>query len=164
MNTVAQTGRGSQETHAAPLPLKPNRSPRIAEGTFSATPTAGHYSSLHDAETVFYSYFQPGANRPCYSVYVTDGVITSCSCRDKSQTHWGQHDYWCKHMNALEQHLRRLSEPRPRAEWVRGVCPQCGDDVVSNAYYVGGRGYVVVQECWDSLGMEPGCTYREVVG
>ena len=53
---------------------------------------------------------------------------------------------------------------RPDVQWVNGTCPCCGEDTVSNAYYVGGRAgqYILVQECWASLG-EPAqrtCDYR----
>lgn len=41
---------------------------------------------------------------------------------------------------------------QPKAEWVRGTCPVCFSPVVSNCYYVGGRGYLVVWECWNALG------------
>lgn len=53
------------------------------------------------------------------------------------------------------------AEPKP--EWVRGECPQCGQPVVSNCYYVGGRGYLITHECWASLGEKPTCTYRKVL-
>jgi hypothetical protein len=52
---------------------------------------------------------------------------------------------------------------RPDAEWVRGKCPVCGDDLVSNLYYIGGQGYLVRWECWSSLGEEPSCEYRRVL-
>ncbi len=52
---------------------------------------------------------------------------------------------------------------QPRPEWVRGECPQCGDALVSNCYYVGGRGYLICWECWSSLGEKPSCTYRKVL-
>ena len=52
---------------------------------------------------------------------------------------------------------------QPKPEWVRGVCPQCGEPVVSNSYYIGGRGYLIVFECWQSLGETPACTYRKVI-
>ena len=52
---------------------------------------------------------------------------------------------------------------RPRPEWVRGVCPKCGDDLVANSFYVGGRGYLVVHECWSSLGETKTCDYRKVL-
>lgn len=51
---------------------------------------------------------------------------------------------------------------RPDPAWVRGECPVCGEEVVSNAYYVGGRGYLIVRECWASLGEEVTCDYRRV--
>ena len=51
----------------------------------------------------------------------------------------------------------------PRPEWVRGTCPQCGDKLVANAYYVGGRGYIVCWECWSSLGENPSCQYRRII-
>jgi hypothetical protein len=52
---------------------------------------------------------------------------------------------------------------RPRPEWVRGQCPQCGDSLVSNCYYVGGLGYLICWECWSSLSGSPSCTYRKVL-
>ena len=52
---------------------------------------------------------------------------------------------------------------RPRPEWVRGICPQCGDQLVANAYYVGGKGYLCLHECWSSLGENPTCAYRKVI-
>ena len=52
---------------------------------------------------------------------------------------------------------------RPRPEWVRGVCPQCGEEIVSTAYYVGSRGYLILHECWASLGDNPSCGYRKVI-
>ena len=52
---------------------------------------------------------------------------------------------------------------QPRPEWVRGTCPACGSPVVSNCYYVGGKGYKVLHECWQSLGEHPTCTYRKVL-
>ena len=52
---------------------------------------------------------------------------------------------------------------KPAAEWVRGTCPECGDALVSNCYYVGGRGYIICWECWSSLKAHPGCSYRKVI-
>jgi hypothetical protein len=52
---------------------------------------------------------------------------------------------------------------RPDPEWVRGKCPVCGDDLVSNLYYVGGKGYLVRWECWASLGESPKCEYSRVL-
>jgi hypothetical protein len=53
--------------------------------------------------------------------------------------------------------------PGPAPEWVRGKCPECGDHLVSNCYYVGGRGYIICWECWASLGERPTCNYRKVI-
>ena len=52
---------------------------------------------------------------------------------------------------------------RPRPEWVRGVCPMCGDEIVANCYYVAGHKYLIVHECWASLGEVPTCGYRRVI-
>lgn len=52
---------------------------------------------------------------------------------------------------------------RPDPQWVRGKCPCCGDDVVSNLYYIGGRGYLLRWECWSSLGENPTCGYFKVI-
>ncbi|HVK01963.1 MAG TPA: hypothetical protein VM490_00665 [Armatimonadaceae bacterium] len=43
------------------------------------------------------------------------------------------------------------SDGRPDPQWVRGRCPECGDDLVSNMYYVGGKGYIIRWECWSRL-------------
>lgn len=51
-------------------------------------------------------------------------------------------------------------QERPDTDWVRATCPSCGSEIVSNAYYVGGRGYVIIWECWESLGEAPTCDYR----
>ena len=67
--------------------------------------------------------------------------------------------------------LPRRGEGRPDPQWVRGRCPECGDDLVSNLYYIGGKGYLLVWECWGSLGAdgedrgahEGRCRYRRVL-
>lgn len=67
----------------------------------------------------------------------------------------------------MEEEL--VSEPvkktgdRPDPEWVKGVCPLCGDDVVHNLYWIGGKGYLNRAECWSSLGSEPKCNYYKVL-
>lgn len=68
--------------------------------------------------------------------------------------------------NAAVESVRQVYDgttSRPNPEWVRGVCPLCGEPVVSNCYYVGGRGYVVLYECWASLCEPPICAYRKVI-
>jgi hypothetical protein len=64
---------------------------------------------------------------------------------------------------ARNQVTKEIPAGRPDPEWVRGRCPMCGEDVVSNCYYVGGKGYIIVWECWSSLGEEPTCEYRRVL-
>ncbi len=68
--------------------------------------------------------------------------------------------------NAAVESVRQAydgTSDRPRPEWVRGVCPACGETLVSNCYYVGGKGYLCLHECWASLGANPTCTYRKVL-
>ena len=68
--------------------------------------------------------------------------------------------------NAAVESVRQAydgTSDRPRPEWVRGTCPQCGDELVANAYYVGGKGYLCLHECWSSLGENPSCAYRKVL-
>lgn len=68
--------------------------------------------------------------------------------------------------NAAVESVRQAydgTSGRPRPEWVRGTCPQCGDELVANCYYVGGRGYLITRECWSSLGENPSCAYRKVL-
>jgi hypothetical protein len=52
---------------------------------------------------------------------------------------------------------------RPDQEWVRGRCPLCDEVTVSNAYWVEGRGYILVWECWGSMADPPTCDYRRVL-
>jgi transcription elongation factor Elf1 len=54
-------------------------------------------------------------------------------------------------------------QKRPNPDWIRGVCPRCGEELVSNCYYVKGRGYLVVWECWSSRTEDPACDYRRVL-
>ncbi len=68
--------------------------------------------------------------------------------------------------NAAVESVRQAydgTSDRPKPEWVRGVCPQCGEPVVSNCYYVGGKGYLITNECWASLMENPTCSYRKVL-
>lgn len=68
--------------------------------------------------------------------------------------------------NAAVESVRQCYDgttDRPRPEWVRGTCPQCGSEIVSNCYYVGGRGFLVMHECWESLKNNPTCAYRKVL-
>lgn len=67
-----------------------------------------------------------------------------------------------------ERRARDETLIRPRPEWVVGVCPLCGSDVIHACYYIsgtenGGSGYILVQECWERLGTAPTCTYRKVL-
>ncbi|HEU4754685.1 MAG TPA: hypothetical protein VFU47_16375 [Armatimonadota bacterium] len=48
-------------------------------------------------------------------------------------------------------------------DWLRGTCPRCGEAVISNCYYVEGRGYLVIWECAASLVEQPACSYRRVL-
>ncbi len=66
-------------------------------------------------------------------------------------------------VETVRQAFDGAPDEQPRPEWVRGLCPCCGAPVVSNAYYVGGKGYLVVFECWESLRGTSGCTYRKVL-
>ena len=64
-------------------------------------------------------------------------------------------------MGTRREQSARREQPDP--EWVRGVCPRCGSELVSKCYYVSGRVYLVVWECWASTGVEPACDYRRVL-
>ena len=70
-------------------------------------------------------------------------------------------------VESIRESVRQASDGKagaaPNPAWVRGACPLCGSPVVSNAYYVGGRGYKLRFECWESLRPAPGCTYRKVL-
>src|SRR5215218_57244 len=59
-------------------------------------------------------------------------------------------------------HRHALGE-RPDPQWVRGRCPECGDDLVSNLYYIGGKGYLLVWQCWSALSDSPACRYQKVL-
>lgn len=67
-------------------------------------------------------------------------------------------------MTILDCRERALGLPDvPDPKWVRGECPQCGQALVSNMYYIGNRGYLVTWDCWASLGDKPTCNYRKVL-
>lgn len=55
------------------------------------------------------------------------------------------------------------TDQRPPQEKVRGKCPVCGEDLVSNSYYVEGEGYLIQWECWASLKEKPTCDYRRIL-
>lgn len=59
---------------------------------------------------------------------------------------------------------RHAAGERPDAQSVRGRCPECGDDLVSNLYYIPGEGYLIIWACWSSLveGEAP-CRYTKVL-
>jgi hypothetical protein len=59
--------------------------------------------------------------------------------------------------------IELTAEGRPDPQWVRGRCPECGDDLVSILEYTGGKGYLLVWECWGSRGENPCCHYRRVL-
>ena len=52
---------------------------------------------------------------------------------------------------------------RPEARDVRGRCEVCGEELVSNFYYVAEHGYVIAWQCWNSLVEAPSCGYRRVI-
>jgi hypothetical protein len=56
-----------------------------------------------------------------------------------------------------------LETGRPDPQWIRGTCPECGEVLVSNLYYIGGKGYILVWQCWASLGEKPTCSYQKVL-
>ena len=64
-------------------------------------------------------------------------------------------------VQSVRQAYDSPADGKPKPEWVR--CPQCGDQIISNCYYVGGRGYLCIWERWASLGIEPICSYRKVL-
>ena len=59
--------------------------------------------------------------------------------------------------------VRHAEGERPDPQSVRGRCPECGDDLVSNLYYIAGEGYLIRWECWSSLSEEPACRYQKVL-
>lgn len=67
--------------------------------------------------------------------------------------------------NQATEHDRAIEAgtDRPDAAWVKGICPECREPLVSNSYYVGGSGYKQILECWASLGASPTCTYRQTI-
>lgn len=57
----------------------------------------------------------------------------------------------------------RLPDGRPDPEWIRGTCPKCGDDLVSNLYYVAGKGYLIKWRCWGNESNPPTCDYSKTL-
>jgi hypothetical protein len=52
---------------------------------------------------------------------------------------------------------------RPDPAWVRGRCPECGDELVSHLYYKRNEGYVIQWECWASRYEPPTCDYKKAL-
>lgn len=52
---------------------------------------------------------------------------------------------------------------KPDENDVRAVCPCCGGQVVSGAYYVEGLGYIIRWTCWEAQGPAPTCQYSRVL-
>ena len=49
-------------------------------------------------------------------------------------------------------------------EWVRGNCEACETGVlVSNLYYIAGKGFLMVWECTNRLTDPPTCDHRRVL-
>jgi len=60
--------------------------------------------------------------------------------------------------------VRHPAGERPDPQSVRGRCPECGDDLVSNLYYIPGEGYLIKWQCWGSLAeAEALCRYSKVL-
>lgn len=55
-----------------------------------------------------------------------------------------------------------IAPPGPPALKRRGRCPECGAYLLSELYYIGGAGYLLVWECEMSQGIEADCNYRRV--
>ena len=66
-------------------------------------------------------------------------------------------------LEAVRVNAPRDPADRPDPEWVRGTCPKCGDSLISNCYYAGGRGYIIYWQCWAALTQFPTCDYRRAV-
>lgn len=59
--------------------------------------------------------------------------------------------------------VRKAPASQPDPALVRGRCPSCGDPLVSQLYYVRGKGYLIRWECWRSQGDSPSCDYQVVL-
>jgi hypothetical protein len=55
--------------------------------------------------------------------------------------------------------------PSPDPALIRGRCPSCGRDVVSELIYTQGRGYFIQWRCvgYDPAAEEPLCRWRRVL-
>lgn len=58
---------------------------------------------------------------------------------------------------------KQQQAPTVKHELTRGICPCCGNDVVTNTYYVSNRGYLIFWECLSSIADVPTCDYRRVL-
>jgi hypothetical protein len=47
---------------------------------------------------------------------------------------------------------------RPEPHWIAGKCPVCGEVTIKDAFYVGGKGYLLQEVCWSG-----DCMYRKMV-
>lgn len=107
------------------------------------------------------------------SYEIKDG---NCTCPDYVYRCYAKGEK-CKHLVALDRiyemgyevvgdaHAPDMVE-QPDPEWIIGRCPECGEPTVSNAYHIGGKGYIIREECWNSLTGPTRpvarCSYRRV--
>lgn len=54
-------------------------------------------------------------------------------------------------------------EPKPDDIFSRGACPKCGHVLISNLYWVEGKGYLFLWECWNALQPVTTCDYRRTL-
>ena len=63
----------------------------------------------------------------------------------------------------VRQASNGVTDGRPPEARVHGICPQCGEVLVSNCYYVGGKGYIVEWRCWAGAQNSSACSYRRIL-
>jgi hypothetical protein len=86
--------------------------------------------------------------------------MTALLEREKIQ---GREDTITEALPQTSHRPEMTADGRPKAEWVRGRCPECGEELVSNLYFLGDKGYLLVWECWGSLAESAECDYRRVL-
>ncbi|MHB0999368.1 MAG: hypothetical protein ACYC27_08980 [Armatimonadota bacterium] len=57
----------------------------------------------------------------------------------------------------------KRTDDRPAPDRIRGICPECGEPLVSVCYYAQGKGYLIIWECTGAQKDEPSCSYRRVL-
>jgi DNA-directed RNA polymerase subunit M/transcription elongation factor TFIIS len=70
---------------------------------------------------------------------------------------------WAQIDEEVKQNIQNEQPTEPAESQIRGKCPECGDHLVSNLYYIAGEGYLIKWECWGGTSRGTNCKYSRVL-